>query len=76
MKIERQIYLGANQCPYAYRGRNLAEMRRCELRKVLREYGFPPDSQAPKQDLLRRLMFMCDSDTFEFSEEGLHKVVK
>lgn len=47
--------IGARECPYTWRGRNLAEMRRVELYRLGRalDVGGP---QSTKNDLLQALI--------------------
>jgi len=69
-KFEHAI--SAAECRYAFAGVNLVELRRAQLRKVVRGLGVDPDPSLTKQQLLKRLIHLCDSDRVNFTRNGLH----
>lgn len=70
------VFMSPHQCPFAYRGQNLADIRRAGLRKILKEYGQEADPNARKQDLLKRLIILCSSDDIELHPNGLHERIR
>ena len=47
-------YLGPKDCPFTIDGKNLAEMRRSDLRPYAKKFGVSADGS--KQEILQRLI--------------------
>lgn len=66
--------VSAAECRYAFAGVNLAELRRAQLRKVVKGLGLAPSPDMTKQQLLKRVIHLCATDRVTFTRDGLHPV--
>ena len=48
------VYISTTQCPFTWKGQNLAAMRRAELRPLAK--GVKVSADGSKQEILRRLI--------------------
>lgn len=54
MKITPVHYIAPKECPYTYRGRNLAEMRRAKLQRIAKTLEV--DIEGSKNELVGRII--------------------
>lgn len=55
MDYNQKHFIAAKDCPFTYKGKNLAELRRAKLRKIATAIGIE-DNNKPKNDILAAMV--------------------